>query len=206
MNTQRFWRWRFPLAAALAALALLVGVSVFVPKTKGVSALVVRQAVCAGCVIPDSALQVKTVSASALPQDYLKTSREASGRTASVALSPGTVMQEGFTVETGVRDLKTGEVAFTLETTNPEVMGLSHSGLRVEIWADGESGVTESQILATDVRVVGVQLPEEGFLSTSAGAATVYLAASEEEARKVISAKSQHQLSFVLRGAGLDSL
>ena len=68
----------------------------------------------------------------------------------------------------------------------------------VEIWGAGDSG--EGELVAAGVRVLGVELPQESLLSTTNADTVAYLAAPEDEARRVIAAKTKYKLSFVLRG------
>ncbi|MCI6585426.1 MAG: RcpC/CpaB family pilus assembly protein [Mobiluncus sp.] len=198
MKFKRFWNWRFPLAGALAALALAVGVTIFLPQKSHTAALVARSEICAGCEITAREVQVRGLDPRAVPEKYLAAPQDVEGRKAAVALEAGTILQPSLLLENSMGDLREGEVAFALSIDDPAVAGFSQTGQTVEIWSSEPQ--TENQLLATGVRVLGVEASKDSLLGTSQSKAIVYLAANEESARKVVAAKDEHSLSFVLRG------
>lgn len=186
------------MAGALAALALIVGATLFLPHSGEVKALVVRAPICAGCEIKARDLRERQVQRSALPQHYYLQATEVTGKKAAVALEPGTVMQPSLLLENSLADLAPGEVAFALSVEDPAVAGFSQTGQIVEIWSSNPN--TENQLLATGVRVLGMEAAKDSLLGATSSKAIVYLGASEEAARKVVAAKSSQDLAFVLRG------
>lgn len=198
MRFKRFWNWRFPLAAASAALALVVGATIFLPRPAGTRALVARVPICAGCEINPKDLRERRLDPGALPQHYFVQAGEVAGKKAAVALEPGTVVAPGLLLENSLADLAPGEVAFALSVEDPAVAGFSKTGQIVEIWSSSPS--VDNQLLATNVRVLGMEAAKDSLLGATSSKAIVYLGDSEEAARKVVAAKSSHDLSFVLRG------
>lgn len=203
MRFNRFWNWRYPLAGFLAALALIIGVTLFLPRTTTVSTVVVRSQVCAGCEVQAKDLQQARLTPGAVPATSLRSIDEAAGKTAAVALTPGTVVQPAFLLQDSLKQLHPGEVAFTLEMKDPSLQGFSQTGRSVEIWCGGDS--QNNQLLATDARILGVKSGKESLLSTSSSPDIIYLASSEESARRVIAARSDYDLFFVLRGGSTAS-
>ena len=194
----RFWNWRYPLAAGLAIMAVFVVVTLFLPEKAGASVVVVvKHEICAGCEITAKDVRLSTLTPSAVPQDHFQKADRVIGKTAAVNLSSGTVLQPALLVENAVEDLRTGEVAFAIEVSDPAVAGFSKTGQPVEIWCSG--GNVDGELLASNARVVGVKAVSESFLGTGNSAAIAYLAAPEDEARRVIAAKADYDLSFVVR-------
>lgn len=197
MSMNHFWNWRYPLAAGLAVLAVLVVVTLFLPEKSGINAVIVKNEVCAGCAITAKDVKISTLSAAGIPRDHFQKTNHVIGKTAAVNLTAGTVLQPALLVENAVEDLRTGEVAFAIEVSDPAVAGFSQTGQPVEIWCSG--GNRDGELLATNARVVGVKAVSESFLGTGNSASIAYLAAPEDEARRVIAAKADYDLSFVVR-------
>lgn len=185
------------MAAGLAILGLFVAVTLFLPQKDTAKTLVVKHEVCAGCEITARDVGWKTLAPTALPATHLQQAEAAVGKTAAVNLSPGTVLQPSLLVENAVEDLRPGEVAFALEVDDPALAGFSKTGQTVEVWSSGSS--LDSELLATNVRVAGVKAVSQNFLGTGNSNAIAYLAAPETEARRVIAAKRDSDLSFVIR-------
>lgn len=197
MKFKRFWNWRFPLAGALAAVALVVGATMFLPHNEKTRVIVARVPICSGCEISPHDIQERGVDASSLPRNYFVKPVDVQGKKSAVSLEAGTVMQPGLLLENSLGDLQPGEVAFALSVDDPAVAGFSKTGQIVEIWSSDVD--TDNQLLATGVRVLGTEATKESLLGTSNSKAIVYLAASEESARRVVAEKSKHELAFVLR-------
>ncbi len=197
MSINRFWNWRYPLAAGLAILAVFVVVTLFLPEKTDTTVVVVKHEVCAGCEITAKDVGLSTLAPSGVPRDHYQKADRVIGKTAAVKLSAGTVLQPALLVENAVEDLRTGEVAFALEVSDPAVAGFSKTGQPVEIWCSG--GNVDGELLASNARVVGVKAVSESFLGTGNSASIAYLAAPEDEARRVIAAKADYDLSFVVR-------
>lgn len=123
MKFKRFWNWRFPLAGALAALALAVGVTIFLPQKSHTAALVARSEICAGCEITAREVQVRGLDPRAVPEKYLASPQDVEGRKAAVALEAGTILQPSLLLENSMGDLREGEVAFALSIDDPAVAG-----------------------------------------------------------------------------------
>lgn len=198
MKFTRFWNWRFPVAGSIAAVALIIGAGMFLPSHGKNTAVVARNFICAGCEITARDLRKSSVDGGVLPKNYYTDAPVVVGKKAAVALEPGTVMQPGMLVENAFNDLKPGEVAFALSVDDSAVAGFSKTGQVVEIWASNVN--MGSQLLATGVRVLGIETAKDSLLGTGGAKNTAYLAAPEESARKVVGAKSTCDLSFVLRG------
>lgn len=197
MSINRFWNWRYPLAAGLAILAVFVVVTLFLPEKAAATVVVVKHEVCAGCEITAKDVGLSALAPSGVPRDRYQNTDRVIGKTAAVNLSSGTVLQPALLVENAVEDLRTGEVAFAVEVSDPAVAGFSKTGQRVEIWCSG--GNVDGELLASNARVVGVKAVSESFLGTGNSASIAYLAAPEDEARRVIAAKADYDLSFVVR-------
>ena len=197
MNSSRFWNLRYPVAAGLAVLALFVGVTLFVPEKASATVLVARHEVCAGCAITAKDVVSRAVSPAALPAEHFEDVAAVVGKTAAVGLSAGTVLQPSLLIENAVKELRPGEVAFALEVTDPAVAGFANAGQAVEVW--GAGALDGNTLLASHARVLGTQNVKESFLGTGNSAAIAFLAAPEDEARRVIAAKSESELSFVIR-------
>lgn len=198
MSLNRFLSWRYLIAAGLAALAIITAVTLFLPEKASAQALVVKSPICAGCEITASEITPRKVSASLLPSGSLDSPNQAVGQVAVTKLEPGTVIQKSLLLKNTVTDLEAGEIAFSLVLEDPAAASFAKAGQMVEIWGAGDSG--EGELVAADVRVLGVELPQESLLSTADTDTVAYLAAPEDEARRVIAAKTKYKLSFVLRG------
>ena len=153
MSINRFWNWRYPLAAGLAILAMFVMVTLFLPEKAAATAVVVKHEVCAGCEITAKDVRLSALTPSAVPQDHFLKADRVIGKTAAVNLTSGTVLQPALLVENAVEDLRTGEVAFAIEVSDPAVAGFSKTGQPVEIWCSG--GNVDGELLASIARVVG---------------------------------------------------
>lgn len=196
LKTIRFWKWRYPLAAIAMALGLVSGALAFLPRAEGEDYLVAKREICAGCTLSPQDFELKTLPRGVGPDDAWRQVPEIGGATAAISIAPGTILSPRYVLGENWDQVAAGEMVLALELEDSGSIALARPGQRLEIWAYREG---QSELLTDNVRVLTLQREEAGTLSLKNAATLVYLTTDEDSARRILAARADAELSFMVR-------
>ena len=179
------WRFRFPVAAALVALAVLSGTAALRPAPSGsVRVVVTAHDVTAGQTLTRGDLRYATVPAGVAPDGADATLDGVVGRTV-VADLPADVPLAATLLGTTPHG-PPGTVVATVRLADPQMVALLSPGDRVDVLAAPVEGGPGTVVAhrATVLPTPKTDTPDDGLLAASCGTdppTTVVLAVSPDE-------------------------
>lgn len=162
-----------------------------------VEVYVAARDIVAGERVDSSAVEAKLWVADLLPENAVRSSSDAVGRTATSAIFKGEVITAGrFEVGQDVIDVPAGKQAVSVPAKAVQAVGGAiHAGMNVDVYSSGDSSTAA---IATNVNVLDTSVGSTGSLSSDGGWIT--LAVEPEKVQEVISASNKTTLYFTLPG------
>ncbi|MCO1338818.1 Flp pilus assembly protein CpaB [Kocuria polaris] len=206
-------RYRRPVAAALAALAVASGLSAVAPDAAPRVAIAVStRDLPSGHVIEPGDVESREVQSAALPPQFATQRDDAAdliGHQLAIAATAGTPLHEGLLVgEHLLAGTEPGTVAVPLQPADTETLSLLSPGLHVDVVLSEGNGYerpVESKRIARAVPVLWVPSAARGGLldgpAPGGPQATVVVAASAEQAEALAGAASRGRLQLMLVAA-----
>lgn len=127
------WRWRFPLAALVLALAIVSALQILAPHQPTAAVLVITTPVAAGEELGPENTQVKQVPSEVLPQGVLA-ELPATQTFATVALYPKQVLTDALTTQGAVQAVRPGYSALTIPVTESALV-IATPGTAIDLYA-----------------------------------------------------------------------
>lgn len=162
-----------------------------------VEAYVATRDIVAGERVDLSAVETKLWVADLLPENAVRSSSDAVGKTATSTIFKGEVITAGrFEVGQDVIDVPAGKQAVSVPAKAVQAVGGAiHAGMSIDVYSSGDSSTAA---IATNVNVLDTSVGPSGSLSGDAGWIT--LAVNPEKVQEVISASNKTTLYFTLPG------
>ncbi|MDR1791709.1 MAG: SAF domain-containing protein [Propionibacteriaceae bacterium] len=188
-------RWRRLLAAALAMLAVLTGLSAVQAQAQTAPAVVASGEIAPGQVLTAADVQLVQFPAEHLPAHALASVAEAVGQTAQYPIDAGAVVTDtAFGTEDGL--VADGLVALPVSFASSATAGLLQVGDHIDILGQ-LADVPGQQVLAEAVRVVAV--PEESGRLISSSSGGLLVEVTPEQAALITNSALLGGLSFAIR-------
>lgn len=162
-----------------------------------VEAYVATRDIVAGERVDLSAVETKLWVADLLPENAVRSSADAVGKTATSSIFKGEVITAGrFEAGQDAIDVPAGKQAVSVPAKAVQAVGGAvHAGMSVDVYSSGDSATTA---IATDVNVLDTSVGASGSLSADAGWVT--LAVDPEKVQEIIAASNKTTLYFTLPG------
>ncbi len=187
---------RRPLAALLAALAVLVGLQAAAPSpapTRGV--LVAARDLAGGTVVGAGDVVPGHLPPENVPAGAVTLAEHVVGRTTTGPVRAGEPITDVRLVSGSLLDGYPGLVAAPVRVGDPGAVGLLGIGDRVDVIAADPQGGSEALVVAHEVPVVALPQAEDTALASGG---LVVLAVSEDTARDLAAAAVSSYLSVVI--------
>jgi len=187
---------RRPLAALLAALAVLVGLQAAAPTaapTRGV--LVAARDLAGGSVVGSRDVAWGHLPPESVPAGAATRAEHVVGRTTTGPVRAGEAITDVRLVSGSLLDGYPDRVAAPVRVGDPGAVGLLRIGDRVDVIAADPQGSREALVVAHAAPVVALPRAEDTALASGG---LVVLAVSEETARGLASAAVSSYLSVVI--------
>lgn len=148
-----------------------------------------------------SAVETKLWVADLLPENAVRSSADAVGKTATSTIFKGEVITAGrFEVGQDSIDVPAGKQAVSVPAKAVQAVGGAiHAGMSIDVYSSGDSSTTA---IATDVTVLDTSVGSSGSL-TSGDSGWITLAIDPEKVQDVIAASNKTSLYFTLPGEGV---
>lgn len=198
--------YRRPLAAALAALAVAVSLSVLVPEqAETVPVVVATRDLASGAVLDAASLDVVQLASAALPPDVLADPTEVAGHQLAFPAAEGSPLVTAMLVGPGLlTGTEPGTVAVPLRPSDPETIGLLAPGQLVDVvlsQGNGYERAVDSTTIASRVPVLWVPSGTSGtWLGAGEESGMVVVAASRGESAALAGAAARGHIFLVLVG------
>lgn len=187
---------RRPLAALLAALAVLVGLQAAAPApapTRGV--LVAARDLVGGSIVGAGDVVRGHLPSESVPAGAVTLTEHVVGRTTTGPVRAGEPLTDVRLVSGSLLDGYPGQVAAPVRVGDPGAVGLLRIGDRVDVIAADPQGGSEALVVAHRAPVVALPRAED---TTLASGGLVVLAVSEDTARDLAAAAVSSYLSVVI--------
>jgi Flp pilus assembly protein CpaB len=187
---------RRPLAALLAALAVLVGLqaaSPASPPTRGV--LVAAHDLDGGLVLGPGDLVRSSLPPENVPAGAVTAMGQVLGRTTTGPVRAGEPITDVRLVGASLLDGYPGRVAAPVRVGDPGAVGLLRIGDRVDVIAADPQGGSDAVVVAQAVPVLALPRAEDTALASGG---LVVLAVGDETARTLAAASVSSYLSLVI--------
>jgi Flp pilus assembly protein CpaB len=187
---------RRPLAALLAALAVVVGLQAAAPAptpTRGV--LVAARDLAGGTVVTAGDVVRGHLPPESVPAGALTLAEHVVGRTTTGPVRAGEPITDVRLVSGSLLDGYPGRVAAPVRVGDPGAVGLLRIGDRVDVIAADPQGGSEALVVAHEAPVVALPRAEDTALASGG---LLVLAVSEETARALAAAAVSSYLSVVI--------
>ena len=163
-----------------------------------VEAYVATHDIVAGERVDLSAVESKLWVADLLPENAVRASADAVGKTATSTIYKGEVITSGrFEAGKDAIDVPAGKQAVSVPAKAVQAVGGAvHAGMSVDVYSSGDSSTSA---IATGVNVLDTSVGQSGTLSSDGGWIT--LAVDPEKVQEVIAASNKTTLYFTLPGA-----
>ena len=192
-------RW---LAAALAGLAVLVGVrGTDRPPPPTRSVVVAARDLPGGATLSAADLVVRRVPPEVAPSGAAATTRTWTGRTLAAPVRAGEVLTDRRVVTPGLVDGYPGLVAVPLRVAEAGVLRMLRVGDQVDVVASPVEGAGRAWVAAPAARVVAVpQARDDADPVETVGGGLVVVAVPEEEVLELVAAASTKLLTVTWDG------
>ena len=167
-----------------------------------VEAYVATRDIKAGERVDLSAIETKLWVADLLPENALRSSSDAVGKTATSTIFKGEVITEGrFEAGQDVIDVPAGKQAVSVPAKAVQAVGGAiHPGMNVDVYSSGDSSTSA---IASNVNVLDASVGSSGSLSSDGGWIT--LAVEPEKVQEIIAASNKTTLYFTLPGEAVSN-
>ena len=166
-----------------------------------VEAYVATRDIVAGERVDLSAVETKLWVADLLPENAVRSTSDAVGKTATSTIYKGEVITAGrFEAGKDSIDVPAGKQAVSVPAKAVQAVGGAiHAGMSVDIYSSGDSTTTA---LATNVNVLDTSVASSSSLS-SGDNGWITLAIEPDKVQEIIAASNKTTLYFTLPGAGI---
>ena len=167
-----------------------------------VEAYVATRDIVAGERVDLSAVETKLWVADLLPENAVRSSADAVGKTATSTIYKGEVITAGrFEVGQDAIEVPAGKQAVSVPAKAVQAVGGAiHAGMNIDVYSSGDSATSA---IATNVNVLDTSVGSSGSLSSDGGWIT--LAVEPEKVQEIIAASNKTTLYFTLPGEGVSS-